>query len=114
MTQAKAPKKKTAPARPAKIQPKIEVWIAAILMLIAFGVGYFVRGATEKSTTTVPIEQQVPGGTVQAPPLTDQQLNGGVLPSGHPTYPSGGTTGQVPSNPNTSGNSNQNANQGNN
>lgn len=63
----------------------IEVWMAAVLMVVSFAVGFAVRGVTtEKSPPAV--EQQMPGtqqGVIQAPPLTNDQLQSG-LPQGHP------------------------------
>jgi hypothetical protein len=82
--------------KPSALTAKIEVWIAAILMVVAFGVGFVMRGFTAQESTTTPgIEQTVPGttsGVVQAPALTDQQLQQG-LPQGHPTFTGGGTGG---------------------
>ena len=64
---------------------KIEAWLAAVLMVVSFGVGFVVRAVVTEEQQPVPIEQQVPGmpeGIVQAPPLAPDQLTG-ELPEGH-------------------------------
>ena len=64
---------------------RIEAWIAAVLMVVSFGAGFLIRGIVTEEQPATPIEQQVPGmpaGVVPAPPLTDDQLTGG-LPEGH-------------------------------
>lgn len=65
---------------------RIEAWIAAVLMVISFGVGFIVRSVVaEDQAPPAQMEQQIPGmppGVIQAPPLTDDQLTG-QLPEGH-------------------------------
>ena len=72
---------------PSALTAKVEVWLAGVLMLIAFAVGFVVRGVASDNSTPAPAtDQQLTGttnGIVPAPPLTDQQLQAG-LPAGHP------------------------------
>ena len=74
----------TAGASVAKV--KIEAWLAAVLMVVSFGVGFVVRAVVTEDQQPAPIEQQVPGmppGLIQeAPPLAPDQLTG-ELPEGH-------------------------------
>ena len=72
----------------AVLRLQIELWLVVLFMALAFGAGILISALYEEPTTGV-----VGGGTVgqiTAPPLTDQQIEGG-LPSGHPDI--GGATG---------------------
>lgn len=106
--------KKEAPekAGAAAMKARIEVWLAAILMVISFAVGFVVRGVTTEEPAPATIEQQAPGlpqGVIPAPPLTDSQLNGGQLPAGHPGVDSGNTaTSPAPAGGNANDNQNNN------
>jgi len=53
------------------------VW-AVGLIVVAFVAGFFIRGLFLSGT------QSSEGGTMQAPPLTEEQMRGGKMPEGHP------------------------------
>jgi len=53
------------------------VW-AVGLVVVAFVVGFFIRGLFMSSA-------QTGGNMMQAPPLTEEQMRSGEMPSGHPS-----------------------------
>lgn len=57
---------------------KVELWLAALLMAVAFGAGFLVQTLGSAGTGAAPV------GQTMAPALTDEQMQGG-LPPGHPT-----------------------------
>ena len=73
----------------AVLRLRVELWVVVVFMALAFGAGIVVTAMYEDSPEPVVGIQQ--GGQIPiAPPLTDQDISGG-LPSGHPDI--GGTTG---------------------
>lgn len=81
------------------LRTRIELWIAMVFMVVAFGAGITIGVLAQPDETPVigtgSVGTQVPGdSSILAPPLTDEQLQQG-LPSGHPTLATGasGTTG---------------------
>jgi hypothetical protein len=77
------------------LRVRIELWIAVVFMAAAFGAGMAVNAVSQPEPT--PATASVDGGGVLpfAPPLTDQQLQGG-LPPGHPDLNGdGGTSGKA-------------------
>jgi hypothetical protein len=77
----------------------VSLWLVVALMAMSFGAGVIVRTLAEPTS-----QQAVPSSQfsqILAPPLTDQQISQGALPSGHPDL-SGSSQG---------GNGNSNANQ---
>ena len=72
----------------AVLRLRVELWVVVVFMALAFGAGIVVTAMYEDSPEPV---VGIQGGQVPiAPPLTDQDLSGG-LPSGHPDI--GGATG---------------------
>lgn len=72
----------------AVLRLQIELWLVVLFMALAFGAGILVTALYEEPSTAV-----VGGdtnGQITAPPLSDEQIQGG-LPSGHPDI--GGATG---------------------
>ncbi|MGE5225335.1 MAG: hypothetical protein ACM3OO_00495 [Planctomycetaceae bacterium] len=68
----------------------VSLWLVVALMAVSFGAGVIVRTLAEPTS-----QQAVPSSQfsqILAPPLTDQQLSQGTLPSGHPDL-SGATQG---------------------
>lgn len=66
---------------------RIELWLAVVFMAVAFAGGFFVRGlSTTQEATNLPDTYRY-----QAPPLSEDQLQGGVLPAGHPSIPASTT-----------------------
>lgn len=85
---------------------KIEVWLAGVLMILAFAVGFLLHGVTNTPSTPAPVQpvSGLPGGIVPAGPLTNSQLQGG-LPPNHPEVIPGQTVPGAPlSSPTKSGN----------
>jgi len=84
----------------AALRTRVELWIAILFMVVAFGAGLTVGVlAQPKEAPVVGIGTggiQAPGSSLGgvAPPLSDEQLQQG-LPSGHPslTGPTGATGG---------------------
>ena len=77
------------------LRTRIELWIAMVFMVVAFGAGITIGVLAQKDEAPVvgtgTVGAQVPGdSSVLAPPLTDEQLQAG-LPSGHPTFATGPT-----------------------
>lgn len=73
----------------AVLRLQIELWLVVLFMALAFGAGILITALYEEPTSPV-VGIQDPTGQVVAPPLTDDQIQGG-LPSGHPDL--GGATG---------------------
>ena len=89
---------------PSLATAKIEVWLAGVLMIIAFAVGFLLHGITNEPSAP---QQQPITGVVPAAPLTDSQLQGG-LPLNHPEVAPGQTGTGVPSaSPTKDGGNNQ-------
>lgn len=68
----------------------VSLWLVVVLMAMSFGAGVIVRTIAEPTG-----QQAVPSSQfsqILAPPLTDQQISQGTLPSGHPDL-SGATQG---------------------
>jgi hypothetical protein len=73
---------------------KVELWLVVIFMALAFGAGIAVMVMYEEPQPVAGVQQPV-GQFPQAPPLTDEQIQGG-LPTGHPDLSGGtGATGAV-------------------
>jgi hypothetical protein len=68
---------------------KVELWLVVIFMALAFGAGIAVMVMYEEPQPVVGVLQPA-GQFPQAPPLTDEEIQGG-LPTGHPDL--GGATG---------------------
>lgn len=68
------------------MKARIEVWIAAVLMVVAFAVGtvtgMVVKSSSEPEPSPAVTVPGMPPGVVPAPPLSGDQLSGG-LPEGH-------------------------------
>jgi len=61
---------------------KVELWLAVVFMMLAFGAGIVVRGMSEQPAQ--PAVGVAPVGQLPvAPPLTQEQIEQG-LPPGHP------------------------------
>ena len=69
---------------------RVELWVVIVFMALAFGAGIVVTAMYDESPEPVVGFQQPAGQVPIAPPLTDQDIQGG-LPSGHPDI--GGETG---------------------
>lgn len=67
----------------------VQLWLAVVLMAMSFGAGVIVKAMAEPPAAPA-IGTQQPVGQILAPPLSDQQINGG-LPSGHPDLTGGGS-----------------------
>jgi hypothetical protein len=80
---------------------KVELWLVVIFMALAFGGGIAVMVMYEEPQPVVGVQQPV-GQFPQAPPLTDEEIQGG-LPTGHPDL--GGATGPTASAEQASGGS---------
>lgn len=65
---------------------KVELWVVVILMGVAFTAGVLARGSGSKPATDLNTTFGQSG--VVAPPLDDQQIQGG-LPQGHPPIDQG-------------------------
>jgi len=72
---------------------KVELWLVVIFMALAFGAGIAVMVMYEEPQPVVGVQQPA-GQFPQAPPLTDEEIQGG-LPSGHPDLGATGATGAV-------------------
>lgn len=71
---------------PSLATAKIEVWLAGVLMILAFAVGFLLHGVTSEPAAPAvqqPISGVPAGAIVPAGPLTDSQLQGG-MPANHP------------------------------
>ncbi len=78
----KKPAKRVAPIQTERPQLDI-VWVA-ILVVVAFMVGFFIRGLFTAPAQQQGINTQSPGGSLSAPPLSPEQMQNGELPPGHP------------------------------
>ncbi len=59
----------------------VNLYLAIALIVVAFVVGFFVRGLVWPSTeSSIPIEST----PTEAPPLTQEQIEQGQIPPGHP------------------------------
>jgi hypothetical protein len=101
--------------QPSGVSPLLRVpvslWLVVVLMAMSFGAGVIVRTLAEPTS-----QQAVPSSQfsqILAPPLTDQQISQGVLPSGHPDLSELGGTGSQGGGSANQGN-NQGSGQGNN
>jgi hypothetical protein len=74
----------------AVLRLQIELWLVVLFMALAFGAGILITALYEEPAATPVVGVQDPAGAVVAPPLTDDQIQGG-LPSGHPDL--GGASG---------------------
>jgi hypothetical protein len=73
------------------------ILLAVVGLLLGMIVGYFVFSGGAQTTATAPDSLQTPSTTgtgTAAPPLTQDQLNAGQLPAGHPKV--GGSTTTTP------------------
>jgi|GEM_PF-5443015 hypothetical protein len=74
----------------AVLRLQIELWLVVLFMALAFGAGILITALYEEPATTGVVGGQGTAGQISAPPLTDEDIQGG-LPSGHPDI--GGITG---------------------
>lgn len=77
----------------ALMRTSVSLWIVVVMMAMSFGAGVIVKAIAEPTeapvaTTTLPANP----GQIVAPPLTDEQIAGGV-PSGHPDLSGDGSGG---------------------
>jgi hypothetical protein len=72
------------------LRVRVELWLVVVFMALAFGAGIVVTALYDEPAAPV-VGISNTGGQI-APPLTDQQIAGG-LPSGHPDLgtPTGAT-----------------------
>jgi hypothetical protein len=83
---------------PSFAMAKIEVWLAGVLMILAFAVGFLLHGVTSEPAAPAvqqPISGLPPAGIVPAAPLTESQLQGG-MPANHPAVAPGQTVPGAP------------------
>lgn len=108
-TSAKGPaKEEKVPPAPRDESQSISLMAASIIVISAFIAGLAIGGLifsspqqqpspVETQSQTIAPGQSMPGGSQQAPPLSQQQQGQG-LPKGHPTVPGqSGTATQSPS-----------------
>lgn len=77
----------------ALMRTSVSLWIVVVMMAMSFGAGVIVKAIAEPTTspvttTTLPTNP----GQIIAPPLTDDQIAGG-MPSGHPDLSEDGSGG---------------------
>jgi uncharacterized membrane protein YgcG len=77
----------------ALMRTSVSLWIVVVMMAMSFGAGVIVKAIAEPAdapiaTTTLPTNP----GQIVAPPLTDEQIAGG-MPSGHPDLSEDGSGG---------------------
>jgi hypothetical protein len=78
---------------------RIELWVAIVVMALAFGAGMAVRvAATNQPASSAAVTTIDPGTGIAAPPLTDEQIQEG-LPAGHPDLSGGQTSAKDGSGP---------------
>lgn len=65
------------------LRVRIELWLVVVFMALAFGAGIVVTALYDEPAASSVVGIQGTTGSFVAPPLTDQQIAGG-LPSGHP------------------------------
>lgn len=76
----------------ALLRVPVSLWLVVVLMAMSFGAGVIVKTISEPATTaTTTTQLPTDLGTV-APPLTDDQIAGG-LPEGHPDFTDDGEGG---------------------
>ncbi len=74
------------------LRVRVELWLVVVFMALAFGAGIVVTAMYDEPAPVVGV-QDTTGQFPVAPPLTDDQIAGG-LPSGHPDLSAAtGTTG---------------------
>lgn len=77
----------------ALMRTSVSLWIVVVMMAMSFGAGVIVKAIAEPTdAATVPTTISTDAGQIVAPPLTDDQIAGG-LPSGHPDLEGGGGQG---------------------
>jgi hypothetical protein len=75
------------------LRVRIELWLVVVFMALAFGAGIVVTALYDEPAASSVVGIQGTTGSFVAPPLTDDQIAGG-LPSGHPDLGAGtGATG---------------------
>ncbi len=82
--------KKSESQSPITLPQSVDLTWAVALVVVAFVVGFLVRGLFIPATS-VTANTGLTGTGVQAPELTPEQIQGG-LPAGHPAIPSGSPT----------------------
>ena len=94
---------------------KIEVWLAGVLMLIAFFVGFLLHGVTSEPAAPTQLQPVtgLQGGIVPAGPLTSDQIQG-QLPANHPEVAPGQTAPGAPDASPSTGGGNKDQGNGNN
>ncbi len=65
------------------LRVRIELWLVVVFMALAFGAGIVVTALYDEPAASSVAGIQGSTGSLVAPPLTDDQIAGG-LPSGHP------------------------------
>lgn len=76
------------------LRVNVELWLVIVFMALAFGAGIVVTALYEEPQAEPVVGLQGTTGQI-APPLTDDQIAGG-LPSGHPDLAGGtGATGST-------------------
>jgi hypothetical protein len=76
----------------AVLKARVDLWLVVALMAMSFGAGVIVKTLSEPPAAPAVSTTQTGVGTL-APPLTDQQIQGG-LPADHPDFTDGdGGTG---------------------
>jgi hypothetical protein len=69
----------------------VNLYLAIGLVVAAFAVGFFVGGMVWPTSESTPPAEQTTSPT-SAPPLTQEQINQGQMPPGHPQVQPGETT----------------------
>jgi hypothetical protein len=70
----------------ALLRVPVSLWLVVALMAMSFGAGVIVKTIAEPPAATTTTTTQLPTGLgTVAPPLSDEQISGG-LPEGHPDY----------------------------
>ena len=66
--------------------PRTQLWLGAVLMAVAFGAGFVAGHGSSGDGSSIPgADLSGSSASTSAPPLTQEQLQGGTLPPGHPT-----------------------------
>lgn len=73
----------------ALLRVPVSLWLVVVLMAMSFGAGVIVKTISEPATSTTTTTQLPTDFGTVAPPLTDDQIEGG-LPEGHPETTDGG------------------------
>ncbi len=91
-TSHERPARTSAPGIGTALRVRIELWLAAVFMALAFVGGVTIGMLAEQRQQPVvgvaPVSQLPAGQFTSAPPLTDEQIQQG-LPPGHPDLSSG-------------------------